>query len=467
MSAWSGFGDYVEKLGAPMTGAGDAANFEQMLERALAAEAAAPTNAAAPPNEAAPPTTTYETTVCIIGGGVGGLAAAAALSDVGVACLVFERDASLEARRAGYGMTLSSDPRGPLAHLKILERCRELDCASTAHWVFAGDGSVLGYYGRGLAASSQSSEARSGSLRVQRQQLREVLLERVEPSTINWNHQLARVDESDGDVVATFANGATCKCAALVGCDGVRSRVRELREARLPIEQRRPLAEVGVGVVVGLSTFRHELIEGRGFYVLDGRARLFTMPFSATLTMWQLSFVEGAIDLAGDLLNECERYVATWKDIGGVAASLIRETKDVWSAPFRDRDQMAVASSSRSRVTVLGDACHPMTCFKGQGANQALADAVLLARRVAEANDVPKALRRFEREMVQRAGPRAAASRCAARLLHSPRGLTADLPSFARVDDSKALCERLREEGVTAATPNLERAVRSIIYGNT
>ena len=159
MSAWSGFGDYVEKLGAPMTGGGDAANFEAMLEKALAAEAAAP------PNEA-----TYETTVCIIGGGVGGLAAAAALHDQGIACLVFERDASLEARRAGYGMTLSSDERGPLAHLKILQRCRELDCASTAHWVFAGDGSVLGYYGRGLAAETKGSEARSGSLRVQRQQ---------------------------------------------------------------------------------------------------------------------------------------------------------------------------------------------------------------------------------------------------------------------------------------------------------
>ena len=451
MSAWSGFGDYVEKLGAPMTGAGDAANFEAMLEKALAAEAAAP------------PPTTYETTVCIIGGGVGGLAAAAALRDQGIACLVFERDASLEARRAGYGMTLSSDERGPLAHLKILERCRELDCASTAHWVFAGDGSVLGYYGRGLAAAPECSEGRSGSLRVQRQQLREVLLERVDSTAINWNHQLARVDESDDQVVATFTNGAVCKCAALVGCDGVRSRVRELREAQLPTVDRRPLAEVGVGVVVGLSTFRHELIEGRGFYVLDGRARLFTMPFSATLTMWQLSFGMGAIDLAGDLLDECERYVATWKDIGGVAASLIRETKDVWSAPFRDRDQMAVASSSRSRVTVLGDACHPMTCFKGQGANQALADAVLLARRVAEANDVPKALRRFEREMVQRAGPRAAASRCAARLLHSPRGLAADLPSFARVDDSSLLCERLKEAGVTAATRDLERAVRAVI----
>ena len=179
--------------------------------------------------------------------------------------------------------------------------------------------------------------------------------------------------------------------------------------------------------------------------------------------MWQLSFGLGAIDLAEMDLAGCERYVATWKNIGGVAASLVRETKDVWSAPFRDRDQMAVASSSRSRVTVLGDACHPMTCFKGQGANQALADAVLLARRIAAANDVPKALRRFEREMVQRAGPRAAASRCAARLLHSPRGLAADLPSFARVDDSSLLCERLKEAGVTAATRDLERAVRAVI----
>ena len=42
MSAWSGFGDYVERMGAPMSGQGDAANFEQMLEKALAAEAAAP-----------------------------------------------------------------------------------------------------------------------------------------------------------------------------------------------------------------------------------------------------------------------------------------------------------------------------------------------------------------------------------------------------------------------------------------
>ena len=278
MSAWSGFGDYVEKLGAPMTGAGDAANFEQMLEKALAAEAAAP------------PTTTYETTVCIIGGGVGGLAAAAALSDVGVACLVFERDASLEARRAGYGMTLSSDERGPLAHLKILQRCRELDCASTAHWVFAGDGSVLGYYGRGLAEVQECRDARSGSLRVQRQQLREVLLERVAPAAVHWNHQLARVDESDG---TSSRRSRTAPCASAPRSWAATACGRACASCARPgyrLNREGPSRRSASEWWSACRRSATNLVEGRGFYVLDGRARLFTMPFSATLTMWQLSF---------------------------------------------------------------------------------------------------------------------------------------------------------------------------------
>ena len=200
--------------------------------------------------------------------------------------------------------------------------------------------------------------------------------------------------------------------------------------------------------------------------MLDGRARLFTMPFSATLTMWQLSFALGAIDLRSEDVLGLRTPRGDLEEHRGRRRFAYQGDEGRLVAAFRDRDQMVVASGSRSRVTVLGDACHPMTCFKGQGANQALADAVLLARRVAEANDMPKALRRFEREMVQRAGPRAAASRCAARLLHSPPGREGGAPSFARVDDSAPLRAAQGKNGVTAATPDLERAVRAVIYGN-
>ena len=428
---------------------------------------------------------TERTTVAIIGGGVGGLAAAVALAQAGTDCLVFERDATLAARRHGYGMTLSSDAKGPLGALGILERCRALDCASAAHWVFDGAGRAVGYYGRGLGeepdrglGGKPDGGGRSGSLRVQRQQLREVLLERLEglaPGRVRWGRKLAGyVDDCDG-VTAAFDDGSRVRCDALVGCDGLRSEVRRRVDAAAPRPS--PLRPVGVSAVVGLSRHRDPLVEGRGFYVLDGASRLFTMPFSPVLTMWQLSYRDdgpGALARSdGDgpaLLAAARSRVAGWRSVGAVAAALVDGTDPggLWASRLYDRDAMAVESASRSRVTVLGDACHPMTCFKGAGANSALADAPLLARCLgARGRDVAKKLRVFEREMVARAGPRAAASREAAAILHSGAALTHELPSFARVDDGAGAARRLAAAGLTATShADLEAAARAVLFRN-
>ena len=137
-----------------------------------------------------------------------------------------------------------------------------------------------------------------------------------------------------------------------------------------------------------------------------------------------------------------------------VVESLIRDTDDVWATRLMDRDQMPLKrceASKRSRVTVLGDACHPMTCFKGQGANQALADAPLLAKCLSQSKGTTATrLRNFEREMVQRAAPRARASFDAARYLHSPASIEA-VPgdSFAGFKgDTEALVRHLASKEV-------------------
>ena len=422
------------------------------------------------------------TTVAIIGGGVGGLAAAVALAQAGIECLVFERDATLAARRHGYGMTLSSDAKGPLGALGILERCRALDCASAAHWVFDGAGRAVGYYGRGLGeepgrglGGKPDGGGRSGSLRVQRQQLREVLLERLEglaPGRVRWGRKLAGYVDDGETVAAAFDDGSRVRCDVLVGCDGLRSEVR--RRVDAAAARPSPLRPVGVSAVVGLSRHRDPLVEGRGFYVLDGASRLFTMPFSPVLTMWQLSYRDdgpGALARSdGDgpaLLAAARQRVAGWRSVGAVAAALVDGTDpgSLWASRLYDRDAMAVDAASRSRVTVLGDACHPMTCFKGAGANSALADAPLLARCLgARGRDVAKKLRVFEREMVARAGPRAAASREAAAILHSGAALTHELPSFARVDDGAGAAKRLAAAGLTATShADLEAAARGVL----
>jgi len=58
--------------------------------------------------------------VAIVGGGIGGLSLALALQLKKIDCVVFERDEDIRFRRQGYGMTLTNNPKGPLAKLVIL-----------------------------------------------------------------------------------------------------------------------------------------------------------------------------------------------------------------------------------------------------------------------------------------------------------------------------------------------------------
>ena len=223
-----------------------------------------------------------EFSVAIIGAGVGGLAVAVALQNVGIKCCVFERDHSLLSRREGYGLTLTNNPKGPLAALGIIEDCIKRDCPSHCHWVFKSDGSILGYYGRAFKEATSAPEPEAiaerivsrGNLRVPRQDLRELLMEKLDPSTVKWNMKLDNINDSEEDAVTlTFADGFVDKFHLVVGADGVNSTVRKYRDSVLfgrtnPVDT--SLKYIGVTVILGLSTSRHPLLANQGFYVLDG-----------------------------------------------------------------------------------------------------------------------------------------------------------------------------------------------------
>ncbi len=390
--------------------------------------------------------------VCVVGGGIGGLAAGLSLQKIGCKVKIYERDNDFVDRKQGYGLTLTNNIKGPLAQLGVLDECIAQNCLSKSHYVFNESGEVLGYYGRALKddctydkqlpegirsdsesqskndgmetdivatnCSSSSKEqpasksTNSGNLRIPRQDLREMMMTRLRPETVVWNRKLVQYTEFPSHIAAEFecrdpvsgnVRSDTVHCHVLVGADGVRSVVRRLRDKKEKLEAVSPLSYLGVAVIIGLSTVSHPLLNSRGFYVLDGTHRMFTMPFTdlaeggegtqsgnavdtvtshtrtfnhkhASLTMWQLSFSglseQDALKLKSmsfdDLIAEAQRRTASWfspvqEMIAGTALG------EVWGTPLYDRDAMPLkAKHQGSRVTVLGDACHPMSMFKGK-----------------------------------------------------------------------------------------------------
>ena len=255
-----------------------------------------------------------------------------------------------------------------------------------------------------------------------------------------------------GAVLIAFEDGTTEEVDLLIGSDGIRSTVTRSLLSKANPSNDGGLSYLGIMIVLGITNnFYHPLLDERGFYTLDGSNRLFTMPFEGNKLddaingdgtnnpkpqrryMWQLSWYEPDEEKARQLsqagpnalIDEVKRRCRDWHE---PVLDMVSSTdpKNVWGTGLQDRDPEqlmslvpAFRSGSQSRVVVLGDAVHAMSCFKGQGANQALTDGPLLASWL-EKSSIDSALRGFMREQIARTKEKVSASREAASFLHSP-----------------------------------------------
>eukprot|EP01135_Chromosphaera_perkinsii_P004085 Nk52_evm4s269 gene=Nk52_evmTU4s269 len=240
------------------------------------------------------------------------------------------------------------------------------------------------------------------------------------------------------------------RVSVVVGSDGIHSRVRQT----VCENTMHRLNFLGVIVILGIVSLPEEpLVQERVFQTSDGSTRLFCMPFSSSTTMWQLSYpcsLEEATALAkspATLKQDALRRCAHWHR---PIETMIAATPDhlVTGYPVYDREPVNPCTGfvwmgqegvdgaiSGGLVTMIGDAAHPMSPFKGQGANQALVDAVGLGQRICEwewgrtrdrsqdeasLGGLQRVLREFEREMLERSKAKVLSSREGVTQLHSP-----------------------------------------------
>ena len=380
--------------------------------------------------------------IAIIGGGIGGVALAVACLHRGIPFTLYERDNSFDARSQGYGLTLQQASKA-MKGFGILSLKEGV--YSTNHVVHNTEGKVISEWGmrKRILPSTKISPKRT-NVHIARQSLRLALLEQLGGhDAVQWGHQFIGFKEcldNDGVDISFQVNGKlkTAKADLVVGADGIRSVVRSLLigEDSTPLRYLGCLVILGICPLAALADVDSSLLDSATvFQTVNGNERIYMMPYSSDSVMWQLSFPMAENEakvlsaIGAKALKEEARLRTQWHHPIPqiIAATLVAH---VSGYPVYDRALLEPEMLAQcGRVTLIGDAAHPMSPFKGQGANQALLDALALARGILkgcrpfskwrEMGVRKNVLTEFESEMLKRSASKVEDSAEAVQLLHS------------------------------------------------
>lgn len=377
--------------------------------------------------------------VAIIGAGIGGVALAVACLHRGIPFTLYERDSSFDARAQGYGLTLQQASKA-IQGLGIFSL--KDGCKSSRHVVHTTEGKEIAEWGVRTHLNIKKEPKRI-NVHIPRQSLRLALFEQLGGrDAAQWGHRLVGFTQcEDKSVELNFqvnGNLKNVKADLVVGADGIRSIVRSLVVG----EDLTPLRYLGYIVILGICSLEDlkgvesSLLDlATVFQTVNGHERIYVMPYSLNSVMWQLSFPmpeEEAKALSAQgaeaLKEEACRRAQWHKPIPQILSATL--PTQISGYPVYDRELLKPELLEKAgALTLLGDAAHPMSPFKGQGANQALLDALALARNITTACTplsqwreigVRKVvLAEFEEEMLSRSASKVKDSAEAVEFLHS------------------------------------------------
>jgi 2-polyprenyl-6-methoxyphenol hydroxylase-like FAD-dependent oxidoreductase len=340
-------------------------------------------------------------TALIVGAGIGGLAAAVALRRAGWQCRIFERAAAAAA--PGFGLVLAPNAMAALDELGLAPAISADGVPVGAVEIRRSNGERL----RRFDVPEKAARPRWTTTAILRPVLHQRLLAEVGRDTLAFDREAVDF-ETDARVVLRFADGGTERGDILVGADGVASVIRKRLHPHEPAPVRSRFCAVR-GVVYDVQA----CVDGLTAVGYLGPGIEAAMVRSGERAVyWYMSMLDAELpvdvgDVRGLVDHRALEFDASFR-------ALTTATRDGDLRFDRLRERRPLATWGAGRVTLLGDAAHPMLPHTGQGAAQALEDAVGLGLALRGGCDEVAALRQYEQvraartRQVVKMGPRLA-----------------------------------------------------------
>lgn len=329
----------------------------------------------------------------VVGAGIGGLTAAVALRRAGIDVTLCERAPVL--RAAGFGLSVQSNAMSALRTLGIGldQELLRVGGRVTMFSLRNPDGTVL----RRMKLSPVDANLGAPSVVLARKDLHDVLLQAAGSDLrVEVGAEAVRFECSHDGVLLHLADGRQLEADVLIGADGINSVVRaQLHGATEP-------RSGGFVCWLALAPFRHRfLAEGESVHFWGRGMRFGVHDIGHENTYW-CATMSTAADLAANWPYGKDDLVRRFRGWTPELTEIITATaaSDILALPAQDRPPLPWWG--RGRVTLLGDAAHPMLPSLAQGANSAIEDAVIVAHALAVHSDPETGLRAYERQRLDR-----------------------------------------------------------------
>jgi salicylate hydroxylase len=338
--------------------------------------------------------------VLIVGGGIGGLAAAVALSRQGIASQVIEQAA--EFKEIGAGIQLGPNVFWMFDILGLIEPISAL--AVFPNNLIMMDSITGEEVTRIALGEAFRKKFHHPYALIHRADLHNVLLEACRKSDLirlDAAQKVVKVDETAGGITAKTESGKEYRGAALIGADGLWSTIRQM------------LVGDGKPNVAGHITYRAvlptsqmpEKFRWRDMVIWAGeKVHLVHYPLRTgelfnLVAVFHSNRYEEGWDSFGDPAELHERFAKTCEPVRTLLNKI--ESWRMWVLC----DRPPIKDWSRGRITLLGDAAHPMLQYLAQGACMSIEDAVCLANKVVESKgDYATAFRSYQQARYLRTG---------------------------------------------------------------